>query len=452
MSDPNLLSGITLFLAFCAIGWVAIFFATPVREERVQQTRLFLAAMVIRFAMSLIIYKGGLVNILGDEDSSGWARGLDIYEKWQNQHLAIWELPFAGLAAWEGHHKGYRYLLGAMFYLTDAPYRIPAAALNGFFGALTVVFAYRVSRCLFSPWVAACVGWLTCLLPSMFIWSAQTVKEPVVIFLETAALYGCVRLRQRGLSARHLILCIAAIVCLTPFRFYAGFIVGGAVIAALIGPSLFQGRRAVATLVLVALLSPLVLGKIGGTAPGFNPGTSEFQSFDMNKVQKFRKDVSTGGRKYGSASGVETEDVRTGSGLVKGLAVGAAHLLLAPFPWQLGGGSVRMLLTLPELLVWWWLFFAGVVPGVRYCARHRLVDVGILFLFLLGFGMLYSLMFGNVGLVFRQRAQLLPWLLIFAAVGLERRRLRRNAPRLIEEWPDSFRRKPPALDRGAPRP
>jgi hypothetical protein len=56
-------------------------------------------------------------------------------------------------------------------------------------------------------------------------------------------------------------------------------------------------------------------------------------------------------------------------------------------------------------------------------------------LHILGFGFLYSVMFGNVGLAFRQRAQLLPWLLVFAAVGLEQRALRRRtqairAPRL----------------------
>ena len=36
-----------------------------------------------------------------------------------------------------------------------------------------------------------------------------------------------------------------------------------------------------------------------------------------------------------------------------------------------------------------------------------------------------SMMFGNVGLIFRQRAQLLPWLLIIAVVGLEQRALQK---------------------------
>jgi hypothetical protein len=107
------------------------------------------------------------------------------------------------------------------------------------------------------------------------------------------------------------------------------------------------------------------------------------------------------------------------------VTIGAAHLLLAPFPWQLGGGSLRMVLTLPELVYWWWLVFNGLIPGVIYSVRHRLSDVRAMLLMLIGFGLLYSLTFGNVGLVFRQRAQLLPWMFILAAVGLEQRTLRR---------------------------
>jgi hypothetical protein len=49
------------------------------------------------------------------------------------------------------------------------------------------------------------------------------------------------------------------------------------------------------------------------------------------------------------------------------------------------------------------------------------------------------MMFGNVGLIFRQRAQLLPWLLIIAVVGLEQRTLqkwlKRRAPAPVEGSP-----------------
>jgi hypothetical protein len=84
-----------------------------------------------------------------------------------------------------------------------------------------------------------------------------------------------------------------------------------------------------------------------------------------------------------------------------------------------------MLLTTPELAVWWWLVFMGLIPGLWHICRTRLADSQPMLFFIIGMGMLYSMMFGNVGLIFRQRAQLLPWLLIIAVVGLERRALRK---------------------------
>jgi hypothetical protein len=80
-----------------------------------------------------------------------------------------------------------------------------------------------------------------------------------------------------------------------------------------------------------------------------------------------------------------------------------------------------------EIVYWWWLVFAGLLPGLRFLVRHRFNDVVPLLVMILGFGLLYSVMFMNVGLIYRQRAQLMPWLLMFAAVGLEHRRQRRSA-------------------------
>jgi hypothetical protein len=109
------------------------------------------------------------------------------------------------------------------------------------------------------------------------------------------------------------------------------------------------------------------------------------------------------------------------------LLIGAVHLLLAPFPWQLASGSLRMLMVAPEMVYWWWLVFAGVIPGFGFALRRRFNDILPLLAMLIGFGLLYSVTFMNVGLIYRQRAQLMPWLLTFAAVGLEQRQQRRRA-------------------------
>jgi hypothetical protein len=391
------------------------------RASLPEQLKLFLLALLVRFAAAIVVYEFNLVQVLGDEDASGWLGGVVYLNHWMQRHLSILDLPGELLGAFEGHHRGYAYLVGALFYLMGVPARLPAAALNCFFGALTVVFVYRIARSLFSPWVATRAGWLACFFPSMIIWSALTLKEPVVIMLETVALYACVHLKLSGFSLRYIVLCGLAIILLLPFRFYAAYIAAAAATLALVLPQLSRMRFTfISGGAVIALVGGLII-----SSGVFARNEAYFEKFDLQMVQNFRRNVAKG---PGAGSGVETGyDIRTPSGLVLGTAVGAAHLALAPFPWQLGNASLRMLLTLPELLIWWYLFFVGLLPGFWVAVRQRFSEIQPMLFFIAGLGLLYSMMFGNVGLIFRQRAQLLPWLLIFAMVGLEQRLLRKQA-------------------------
>lgn len=442
MNLPNIEFGLVLFILLGGLGWFILTLTRNHSQTIRLQLKFFLWAFALRFGLSIVIYQFGLVSILGDDDAIGWYYGVSYYNAWQR--VSFLDLPSVLMGAFEGNHRGYYYLLGTLFYFTDSPGRFPAAALNCFFGALTVVFAYRIARSLFSEWVAVRVGWWTCLFPSLIIWSAQTVKEPAVILLETLALYCCVRLKLSGFSLRYILFCALAIVLVIPFRFYAAYIVGAAVTLTLVLPQIGRKITLGSAIGVAALVIPtLVLSGV------FVRNEAMLSQFDIQSVAKFRQDVATG---EGAGSGVKSDyDLQTVGGLVLGTAEGAAHLMLAPFPWQLAGGSARKLGTTPELVVWWWLFFAGLVPGIWYAVRHRFNDIQPLLFFILGLGWLYSTMFGNVGLAYRQRAQLVPWLLIFAIVGLEQRALRRLAARRsridlpsVEQWPpENARRQSP---------
>src|SRR5262245_60267844 len=164
------------------------------------QTRLFLWALAVRFIFAVVVYQFGLVSVLGDEDATGWSAGVQFYREWEQKGVGLVELPAVLTGACEGQHRGCSLLTGTLFLFTGTPARMPAAALNCLFGAMTVVFAYRMARSIFSSWVAERAGWFACFFPSLIIWSAQTLKEPVVIFLETVALYGCVQLKKSGFS------------------------------------------------------------------------------------------------------------------------------------------------------------------------------------------------------------------------------------------------------------
>lgn len=426
MDSAALAVGLLHFALFSLVGCLVLQ-ATRAHQETLQfQTRLLLWAFSLRFAASLLIYEGGLINTLKDEDASGWLVGAAYSRGWEQQGRSILDTPSLFLQAYETSNRGYYYMLGVVFLTTGMPGRLPAAALNGLVGALTVVFAYRVARSLFSEAVARRTAWLGCFFPSLIIWSAQTLKEPVVIFLETAALYGCIQLRQGSFSFRHLFLVSAAALLLYPFRFYAAYLAAGAVLVSLFMPQFGKGRMSLGPAVGVTLLL-LAFVSLSGVQV---TKELEQQQFDLAYLERFRE-----GANIGQGSGVYIEaDLHTPSGFGLALLVGAAHLLMAPFPWQWGGG-LRIALVIPEVILWWVLLFYGVVPGLRHAIQNRFSDVLPLLLFLAGIGLLYSLMFSNIGLVYRQRAQLLPWLLIFAAVGIELRQRGRLARQSTSSHP-----------------
>jgi 4-amino-4-deoxy-L-arabinose transferase-like glycosyltransferase len=380
---------------------------------------LFLAAFTIRFALSVLLYGFDLnEKIVGDGDDSGWAGGLMIKETWEAQGFSLYELPRALLGAFDGTNRGYKYLLAAYFSITGVPSRLSVAALNCLCGALTAVFAFRIARIHFSEWVAVRAGWWTGLFPGLIIWSAQTVKEPIVILLEALALYGCLRLGADGFRIRYVVLSSAAVVVLASMRFYAAYVAGAVILLSLSVP---QFNRRKLTRRKPTLASALAMGTIALPLLYYSGALAnhvgEFEKWDLQQTERFRHDIAAG-----TGSGVETQhDMQTVQGLGLATFVGGAHLLLAPFPWNMTGGSLRLLLTIPEQLVWWCLFYSGVLPGLRHVLRHRLGDVLPMLLFVLSLGLIYSLTFGNIGVVYRQRAQLLPSLLIFAAVGRELR-------------------------------
>lgn len=416
-NDNDLLLGIILAVVLAGVGCFLITFTRNHFETRFLQIKLFLVALAVRFAASIAVYEFGLVQVIGDADSSGYFMGAYYAGMWRKQGIGLFELPGVWVEAFSSYHYGYYYMVGTLMHLTGSVGRMPAAVLNCFFGALTVVFAYRIARSLFSNWTAVRVGWACVFFPSLIIWSCQTLKEPVVIFIECVAIYGCTHLKITGFTFRYVLLVASSILILYPFRFYAAFVAAIAAGVSLLMPQIgkwgssVKGGIAIAALVIPLAASSGMLAR----------SQAQIEAFDAERISKFRKDVA---RDQGSGAEVQF-DMTTNTGFAMGTLYGAVHLLLAPFPWQLGGASLRMAMTLPEMLVWWWLFFAGLITGLWQAIKTRFAEISPMLVFIVALGLLYSMMFGNVGLVFRQRAQLLPWLLIFAIYGLEMKQLRK---------------------------
>jgi 4-amino-4-deoxy-L-arabinose transferase-like glycosyltransferase len=425
VSSETLVSAVALVILLVA-GLGLTRFTGPDERDQPFETRLFVSAFALRAAAVIVIYQFGLVKVLGDDDASLWFIGDWLADRWRQMSVTgIFSDAFTFLHQQHGSlattQRGYYVLLGGFFYLLSGASRIAAGFLNAWFGAMTVVLTYRLAVILFGRKAAKYTGIAACIMPSLIIWSAQTLKEPVVIFLEVLALYATLRMQHR-LSVRYIIVVCASVVALVTMRFYAAYIVAGAVVLGLVSAKGFKPRLAalIASLLLVPLLS----------LSGFlQRDSKQIKSFDIDYVVNIRSELAKG---PGSNSAVVSSyNLRSPSGFALAISTGAANLLAAPFPWQLGRASLRMLLTLPEVITWWWLLVFAFIPGLRKTIKDYPRGITAVFIFCLALGLLYAAIFANVGIVFRQRAQLMPFLLLFIGVGLnmraEKRRMR-NAP------------------------
>ena len=429
MSDPALESGVLTFLAIGLVGSLALLLVYRRTDSPYLPALLFLAAFGLRFTASIALYRFGLVEFIGDEDSSGWVHGASLHDKWVRCGVELWQLPIVALQELRENHAGYQVLLASLFQLNGSPGRLSAAAFGCGCGALTVVLTYQIARALFTSRIAFYSGWLACVFPSLILWSSQTTKEPVVIVLETAILYTIMQARRNRCRLELVVLATVLITLLCQHRYYAGYIAAAAVATTLAVPSAGcrPPRAALASLVFLLFLTAefSALDELGRM---FRLNTI-FRFHSVSFYQNYRESLAS--RPIGSGSSIRIgHDLHDPLGFLGSLATGAAYLLFAPFPWNFTGGSRRLLATAPEQIIWWLLVFGGVFPGLRYAIRLRRGDLLPFFVFFGVLGACYSLMLGNIGLAYRQRAQFLPFLLVIAVVGLAERFRRGKASEL----------------------
>jgi len=142
----------------------------------------------------------------------------------------------------------------------------------------------------------------------------------------------------------------------------------------------------------------------------------------------------------------EDVDVSSPEGALSALPLGLSYLILAPFPWQLA--SLRQAITLPEMVIWW-ASLPLIVLGLWFAIKYRLREVAPIIIFTTLLTLTYSILQGNVGTAYRQRAQLLVFYFVFVAIGfvLMKEKREQRARRRMAERQSSRPRAAWATDR-----
>lgn len=291
--------------------------------------------------------------------------------------------------------------------------------LNCLFGAWSGVLLYWIAQLYLPERNARLAGWLGAYWPSLFLWSTQNLKEPMSVFLLVAALYCfLVPARRIGWLLARLL--------------GAGAVWGLKMLNPFIGP-LFMASVVVSVILRLKFLRFCFLAVAGLSAVLLVTGQGDLLLPVTRKVDQLvfgRQVIELALTPRRFVQVVEylrrvrmaesrtpfLEDVRFESPghLVRFFPVAFAALLTMPMPWT--ARSLSECVGAVEMLLWYPLFiFAlrGVVRAFKIDSGQVLLLVTALFIC-----SAIALLEGNVGTLFRHRANVWPLLLFFVATGL----------------------------------
>lgn len=367
-------------------------------------SRVFFGALGIRILFGMIIYTFGLSEFFGPDAITYHERGSAIADYWHG--LIPIETPYLiQILSTSGAGWGMHYLVGSIYFVLGKN-ALAAQALCWVFGAAIGPAVYICSYKIYkNSNVSKFSAIVTAFFPAFVIWSAQLMKDGLIIFLLVVVIIAVMQLQQK-FTVGAIAMLILAMFGIMSLRFYIFYMVAIAVVGSFVigltnDPGAIVRRTAI---LLVAGIGLTYLGVLRTASVDLA------QYGTLERVQRSRSDLAVRSESgYG-----EDIDVSTTEGAITAIPVGFAYLMFAPFPWQIG--SLRQAIALPETILWW-AMFPLMIAGIVYTIRHRLREAFPILLFSLLLTLAYSIFQGNVGTAYRQRTQIQVFLFMFIGVG-----------------------------------
>jgi hypothetical protein len=368
---------------------------------RAELRKLFQRGLLLRMAVAVALYFFTDELLFAPDQNTYRLVGEALARYWAGDILVY---PSQLLAAGP---KGYFYIVAVFYWVGTGV--LAVQLFNCVLGALTILIVFDLARRMTgNVAIALRSAMLVAYFPSLILWSALNIRDAWIIML-IALICRQALVLQEKVSLTSLGLLAGAIWGLIQFRDYVLL----AVTVPMVVSFLVRGRSHVGRKVFLGMVGSILVIYADQAA-----GTGRrVRLLDLEELQSIRQ-----WNAYGAASQFEQADISTPEKALVFLPKGLAYFLLAPFPWMLG--STRQILTLPEMLLFYFLI-PSILRGIRHLLRHYMGDALMVILVTAGLTFGYALGEGNAGTAYRHRAQLLAFYLMFAAVGIEVRRVSR---------------------------
>ncbi len=283
------------------------------------------------------------------------------------------------------------------------PRELALRVLMSVVGAYGVVRTYVLAKEFLGPREARLAGWLMACWPSLIVWSAQGLRDSLLIWLWCEVGLGVVRLsRQR--TATGIAGLTLALYGLTLFRPYAAVLAAGGACLALVVGMLRSGRlRGAGVLGLVAIGGATLAGGLGFLGAAMRPMAN------LDTIETVRGGFQDGNTSFGGGTSLASWSLA-----LLYLPLGLAYFMLAPFPWQMRSApQMAAMLEQPG----WYALIALAVYGLLRPVGGKQPGRFELFVLSLPAIAFYALAMSNVGTILRDRAQFTCFVFVYAAHG-----------------------------------
>jgi hypothetical protein len=369
--------------------------------------RWSVGAFVAHLAFGLLVVKSRALTIYLGPDALTYHAFADAIVGHWTEGTALPRLA--------GGREGFFYLLAGIYWVFGA-HMAGGMALNAALGASLVPLVTDSTRRLFGDAAARYAPPLMVLLPGLFLWSSQLLKEAPVLFLLAVAANCAVRIGERVTAGATVVLVIS-IALLLSFRGPVGLVAGVGIVGGLVlGRKELLSGLGIGIVVLGLMACIVAVGGVGES--GYQTSVSS----NLAEASITRQNLALAAE---SGFGADRDTSTSGRALAY-LPIGLFSVTLGPFPWQ--RGSLRQLASLPDVIVWWWLLpvlWRGYREGRTRLGRQVLAVV----LPAATTWILLALVISNYGLVSRERVQLVVLLGPLLALGLAVRAERRTSER-----------------------
>jgi hypothetical protein len=413
-------------LATSFVALVSLAFISREQNDRRFIIRLWLGALALRVLVAVAVYSMGL----RDNIAPDWL----TYDQFGNDLARYWKGFGAGnfLLSPEAQYKsgwGMYYYVAAVYWVIGKS-ALAIQLINCVVGANACVLIYLTAQMAYSVRrVSRTAGVLCAVAPSMVIWSAQGIKEPLIVFLLASILYLTLKLGNKFnmLEVILLLLALSGVYALRHYVFFVAFLASAASL-------LFAARQFSPKRMIQGSLAVLLLGTVFAY---YGAGEVADKALDLQKIQSGRTwSAKVSGSGYGGD--VDITDTRAA---IQWLPLGTIIFLFAPFPWMIR--NLNHVLMMPEMVVWW-LASPWLVRGFWFAFRKRLRESLSLGLFTVGLTLTYALFLTNFGTAHRMRVQILGFFIIFISIGWELHRMKVEERRRAHLVPHGLRRRGPS--------